>query len=84
MKRTDYRTVEVITDICCDVCGASVVPDFQKEHKEDLSDFSEFGMLRASYGYGSSQDGTSINFDLCEACFKEVVDKVKNMQASVT
>ena len=70
------------TDISCDACGASVVPDFQKKQRENLNDFKEFGVLRASYGYGSNQDGDSFHFDLCEKCFRKLVDKVKSMQAS--
>ncbi len=82
MKKTANQSVEVTTDIFCDACGASVVPDFQKEHRDNLSDFSEYGTLHASYGYGSNQDGDSFHFDLCERCFKELVNKVKGMHAS--
>lgn len=82
MKTTVNQSVEVITDILCDACGASVVPTFQKEHRDNLNDFSEYGKLHASYGYGSNQDGDSFHFDLCERCFKELVNKVKGMQAS--
>ncbi|MAC35603.1 MULTISPECIES: hypothetical protein [Idiomarina] len=81
MKKTANQSVEVITDILCDACGASVLPNFQKENCEDLSDFRDYGTLRASYGYGSNQDGDSFHFDLCESCFKELVDKVKSMKA---
>lgn len=82
MKTKANQSVEVITDIVCDACSASVVPTFQKEHRDNLSDFSEYGTLHASYGYGSNQDGDSFHFDLCERCFKELVTKVKSMQAS--
>lgn len=81
MKKTANQPVEVITDVFCDVCGASVVPDFQKEHRDNLNDFSEYGILHASYGYGTNQDGDSFHFDLCESCFKELVDKVRSMKA---
>ncbi|MBP57996.1 MULTISPECIES: hypothetical protein [Idiomarina] len=82
MKKTANQSVEVITDILCDACSASVVPNFQKEHHDNLKDFSEYGKLNASYGYGSNQDGDSFHFDLCEKCFKELVNKVKSMRAS--
>lgn len=81
MKKTANQPVEVITDISCDACGANVAPSFQKEHRENLNDFNEYGILHASYGYGSNQDGDSFHFDLCESCFKELVDKVRSMQA---
>lgn len=82
MKRTANQPVKAITDILCDACGTSVVPDFQKEHRSNLKDFNDYGMLHASYGYGSNQDGDSFHFDLCESCFKELVDKVNSMQTS--
>lgn len=82
MKKTANQSVEVITDILCDACGDSVIPTFQKEHRNNLNDFNEYGMLHASYGYGSNQDGDSFYFDLCESCFKELVDKIKSMQSS--
>lgn len=82
MKKTASQQVEVVTDILCDACGASVVPDFPKEHRDNLNDFNEYGVLHASYGYDSNQDGDSFHFDLCEGCFKELVNKVKSMQAS--
>ena len=81
MKKTANQSLEVITDILCDACGASVVPDFQKERQESLSGFGEYGMLNASDGYGSNQDGDSFHFDLCEKCFQGLVDKVKSIQA---
>ena len=80
MKKTANQPVEVITDILCDACGASVVPTFQKEHRDNLNDFSDYGVLHASYGYGSSHDGGAFHFDLCEKCCNELVDKVKSMQ----
>ncbi|WP_417447831.1 hypothetical protein [Idiomarina abyssalis] len=81
MKITANQPVNVITDICCDACGATVVPEFQKEHRENLDGFNEFGVLHASYGYGSDQDGDSFHFDLCETCFKELLDRVKSLRA---
>lgn len=81
MRRKANQQVEVITDILCDACGTSVVPDFQKEHRDNLNDFSEYGTLHATYGYGSNQDGDSFHFDLCESCFKELTDKVRSMRA---
>ncbi|KPD20768.1 hypothetical protein [Idiomarina abyssalis] len=80
MKKTTNQSVNVITDIYCDACGASVVPQFQKEHNENLNDFNEFGVLHASYGYCSNQDGDSFHFDLCETCFKELLDRIKSLR----
>lgn len=80
MRKTTEQPVSVITDIGCDACGASVVPEFQKKHRENLNGFNEFGVLHASYGYGSNQDGDSFHFDLCETCFKELLDRIKDLR----
>lgn len=57
-------------------------PRDAKSYHENLNDFSEFGVLEASYGYGSNQDGESFHFDLCETCFGELVNKVKELRDS--
>lgn len=80
MKTTASQQVEVVTDVLCDACGTSVVPDFQKKHRDNLNDFSDYGMLNASYGYGSNQDGESFHFDLCESCFKELTKKIADIR----
>jgi len=82
MKKTTQKLVDVIVDITCDVCGISVIPEPHKTHHENLDNFQEFGVLRASFGYGSNQDGSSFHFDLCEACFGQLVDKVENLRVS--
>ncbi|WP_289118213.1 hypothetical protein [uncultured Idiomarina sp.] len=76
------KIVTEVTDITCDACGVSVVPEVQKTYQENLNDFNAFGVLKAAYGYGSSQDGESFNFDLCETCFRELVNKVKELRNS--
>ena len=81
MKRTADNSVKVV-DITCDACGSTVVPDIHKTHRDNLNDFNEFAVLQASYGYGSSQDGDSFHFDLCEACFGELVDRIMQLQIS--
>ncbi|MGM7448494.1 UNVERIFIED_ORG: hypothetical protein DFO82_2666 [Idiomarina abyssalis] len=78
MKKTAKMSVEVVTDIVCDKCGESLVPEIQKDYQENLNDFADFGVLKASFGYGSGRDGESFHFDLCEICFMELVNKVMN------
>lgn len=82
MKKKAELLVEVTIDITCDACEASVVPNFQKENLSCLDGFQEFGVLRASYGYGSSHDGDNFNYDLCESCFEKLVGTVKALRAS--
>jgi len=80
-RRNSDNAVEIVVDITCDACGGSVVPDIHKTYRDNLNDFSELGVLQASYGYGSSHDGDSFHFDLCEACFGELVDRIRELRA---
>lgn len=80
MKKTGKGLVDVIVDITCDACGASVIPELHKTHCDNLDNFKEFGVLQASFGYGSNQDGDSFHFDLCEACFEQLVETVENLK----
>lgn len=82
MKRTEKVLTDVTIEITCDACGTSVVPELQKAYFSNLDNFNEFGVLRASFGYGSKQDGANFHFDLCETCFNQLVDKVKRMGAA--
>lgn len=81
MKRTEKALRDVTIEITCDACGSSVVPELQKAHFSNLDNFNEFGVLQASFGYGSKQDGANFHFDLCEACFDQLVDTFKRMRA---
>lgn len=81
MKKTANKLVPAVVDIVCDACGASVVPDIQKAYQDNLDNFDAFGVLRAEFGYGSKQDGYSYHFDLCEKCFRELVDTVNKLRA---
>ena len=41
------KIVTEVTDITCDACGVSVVPEVQKTYQENLNDFNAFGVLKA-------------------------------------
>lgn len=81
MKQRNTRLSEVVTDITCDICGTSVVPDFQKQHLSNLNDFSEYAQLKAEFGYGSKRDGETITIEFCEGCFEKVLRKVQELKA---
>ena len=81
MKKTAKRLVEVVVDVTCDACGTSVVPEWHRAHSESLDSFKEFGVLKASFGYGSNQDGDSFHFDLCEACFEQLVETIESLKS---
>ncbi len=60
MKVTAVEQIESVSDVLCDVCGAST-------HVEGYG--LQFGILRASWGFGSAHDGERYEVHLCEPCF---------------
>lgn len=82
MKKTATVPKEATVDVICDICNESVVPDSYRELQQDLSDFQGFGVLKASFGYGSTRDGQKVNFDLCETCFQDLEKHVEKLRAS--
>ena len=50
----------MVNDVLCDVCSEST----------RISGYSmQFGVLHASWGYGSRHDGERYEVHLCECCF---------------
>ncbi len=64
MKVYAEKLVKTVVDKICDVCEQSVMIEVNK-HK-----YEECGELKASFGYGSKEDGKLYQLDLCESCFK--------------
>lgn len=64
MKVYAEKLVETVVDKICDVCEQSVMI-VVNDHK-----YEESGELKASFGYGSKEDGKVYQLDLCESCFK--------------
>ncbi|MBD2840598.1 hypothetical protein ID144_26495 [Pseudomonas sp. JM0905a] len=60
MKVTAVEPIESVSDVLCDVCGAST-----RVEGYGL----QFGTLCASWGYGSAHDGERYEVHLCEPCF---------------
>ncbi|MDE3739383.1 hypothetical protein PSH28_22495 [Pseudomonas resinovorans] len=60
MKITAMEQAESVSDVLCDVCGAST-----RVEGYGL----QFGTLRANWGYGSAHDGERYEVHLCEPCF---------------
>lgn len=63
MKITEKRLVETVVDRVCDVCDTSLIVEINKEKYEECAE------LKATWGYGSKQDGKCYHLDLCERCF---------------
>ena len=60
MKITATKQTESVSDVLCDVCGDSTCVEGYG---------LQFGILRASWGYGSAHDGERYEIHLCEPCF---------------
>ena len=75
MKTFKKKTVKVVHDVHCDCCGKSttnynyVGPDY--------------ATLESCWGYGSKHDGSKYNIDLCEGCFTEVLNFIKEKRRKV-
>lgn len=70
MKTYKKKTVKVIDEICCDMCGETCTT--QEPFMEH-----EYAKLEASWGYFSEQDGTQYDIEICEYCFNEVLGFIK-------
>jgi len=73
MKLYDEKTVKVVSDVKCDVCGASTLA----EHG-----VINAGSLRAKWGFGSKHDGDHYEVDLCEVCFFDTLSYLKRERQS--
>lgn len=66
---------KVLSDVSCDVCGKSTTKD------ESIG--PDFATLEACWGYGSSNDGSKYEIHICELCFDETLDFLKQKRKSV-
>lgn len=73
MKLYEETTVKVVSDVKCDVCGASTLA----EHG-----VINAGSLQANWGFGSKHDGDRYHIDLCEVCFFDTLSYLKRERQS--
>lgn len=76
MKHYQMQLDNTVVDRVCDVCGSSVMIEVNGYK------FEEVGVLKATWGYGSKEDGRSYHLDLCENCFKLAVAALKEYRRS--
>lgn len=76
MKLYEKQLISTVVDRVCDVCGNSVMIDINGQKYEEV------GELKADWGYGSMDDGTSYHLDLCENCFRFAVSTLKELRRS--
>ena len=75
MKTWKKKSVKVVDDVRCDCCGASTT---------NISFIGpDYATLESCWGYGSKHDGSKYNIDLCENCFFEVLNFIKNKRKEV-
>jgi hypothetical protein len=73
MKRLKKKTVDVLAEIICDICGGSC----------SCENFGhEYASIEALWGYGSSMDGKEYEIHLCELCFKSTIKYLKEKRCS--
>ena len=65
--KQEYKKVE--DKVYCDMCGLCCTDD-------NFGD--EYATLEASWGYNSLKDGTKYDIQLCEQCFDETLQFLKN------
>jgi hypothetical protein len=75
MRTFKKKTVKVVDDVSCDCCGKSTT------NYADVG--PDYGTLEGCWGYGSSNDGSKFNIDLCESCFFEVLTFLKDKRRKV-
>jgi hypothetical protein len=71
MKITGPVEVESVIDVKCDVCGTST--------RIEESGY-QFGTLQAHWGYGTLHDGERYEIHLCERCFFQALENLKEQR----
>jgi hypothetical protein len=77
MEIREQRPVETVVGILCDVCHQSCC-----KRDGDIAT-SEYGILRANWGYWSGQDLISEECHLCESCFAKVRSFILSLGGTV-
>lgn len=65
------KVIKVTTQtdlVICNMCGEKI--ESQKYHDNYLS-------VKKTWGYGSTHDGETHAFELCEKCYDELLEKFK-------
>ena len=73
MKTFKKKTVKVTDKIYCDSCGDDCSKDIDHE----------YATIEATWGYFSNQDGTQYDIEICESCFNEVLQSMKQIRKRI-
>ena len=73
LKTYKKVTKKAVDKIYCDICGSCCTDD-------NCGD--EYATLEALWGYCSSKDTSKYEIHLCERCFDETIQEMKNKRQS--
>lgn len=60
----------IIEDVFCNMCGNEI-------KKNEFGKLYDYISVNKQWGYFSTLDGSSHEFDLCDTCYKEIIKKFK-------
>jgi len=75
MRTFKEKTIKVVEDVRCDACDKSTT------NYNDVG--PDYATLESFWGYGSEKDGTKYNIELCETCFFDVINFLKEKRREV-
>lgn len=74
MKTYKQVVKKEIDDVICDCCG-------QSANTMDMG--PSWAELNATWGYGCKDDGMNYDIDICENCFIDVLDFIKEKRRKI-
>jgi hypothetical protein len=77
MKKYKKVLKSELSDVVCDICGASCLDP----RYPDVA-MAEFATLETNWGYLSKKDGERANWEMCEACFDKVKSYMDSLKAA--
>ena len=80
MKTYKKKLTKVVDQILCDCCGQSCTKEFPTTKP---SFDHEYASIEATWGYLSNQDGTVYDIQICESCFNEVLQYMKQIRKRI-
>lgn len=75
MRIFKEEITKVLDDVSCDCCGKSTT------NYESVG--PDYAALESCWGYGSKSDGSRFEVDLCESCFNDVINLLKEKRKSI-
>ena len=72
MRKTKkiFTEKDEVYEVYCNMCGKAI-------EKDQFGKFCEYLSVDKQWGYLSCLDGQKHSFDLCDICYKDIVNKFK-------